>query len=72
MYMLRKGRVRGEIKGNMEIAGIHNSDWITVCEGKWNAEDWSTAGSPPFPFPPWPHRAPFPPLVLALVGLEEE
>jgi len=59
MYMLRKGRVRGEIKGNMEIAEIHNSDWITVREGKWNAEDWSTAGSLSFSlFPPGPTAPP--------------
>ena len=44
----------------MEIAEIHNSDWITVREGEWNAEDWSTAGSLSFSFPPWPHRAPLP------------
>jgi len=70
MYMLRKGRVRGEIKGNMEIAEIHNSDWITVREGEWNAEDWSTAVSLSFSFPPCPSAPP--PLVLALVDLEEE
>jgi len=52
----------------MEIAEIHNSDWITVREGEWNAEDWSTAVSLSFSFPPCPTAPP----VLALVDLEEE
>jgi len=56
----------------MEIAEIHNSDWITVREGEWNAEDWSTAVSLSFSFPPCPTAPPLPPLVLALVDLEEE
>jgi hypothetical protein len=66
--MLRKGRVKGEIKKNMEIAEIHNLDWITVHKGSGMPRTEHCC----FPLlflSPLPHRAP---PVLALVDLEEE
>jgi hypothetical protein len=55
----------------MEIAGIHNSDWITVRERGVECRGLSTAVSLSFSLSPCPTAPPSPP-PLALVDLEDE